>query len=195
MSDELPWLNFPALDYLKKNLRPEFKVFEYGGGGSTLFFCKNVAKTFTVEHDPNWFEVLKVAVRKKGYQNWEGELIVPDKGKANMNLSPAQPDDFVSNSKEFRAMRFETYARYIKKYPKEFFDVVVVDGRSRPACIKQALSHIKSGGILVVDNTERPYYLSNLRNTITKNFRTELETYAPVAYTPNFTQTTIFRRI
>lgn len=37
------------------------------------------------------------------------------------------------------------------------FDLVVVDGRGRPACVARAMRLLKpSGGVLVVDNAERP---------------------------------------
>lgn len=39
------------------------------------------------------------------------------------------------------------------------FDYILVDGRSRVSCLKIALSKIKEdGGILVLDNSERPRY-------------------------------------
>src|SRR5689334_22755263 len=53
--EKLPWLTFPAIDYLKKNLKKTDSVFEYGGGGSTLFFLEHASRVTTVEHDLNWF--------------------------------------------------------------------------------------------------------------------------------------------
>lgn len=35
---KLPWISFPVIDFLKENLTSDSKVFEFGGGGSTLFF-------------------------------------------------------------------------------------------------------------------------------------------------------------
>lgn len=69
VADELPWLNFFALDYLDKHLQPHFKVFEFGGGGSTLYFCKHVAEVVTVEDHEAWFETLERSVEGKGYSN------------------------------------------------------------------------------------------------------------------------------
>lgn len=38
------------------------------------------------------------------------------------------------------------------------FDVIVVDGRNRNRCFKSSIELLKSGGVLVFDNTERKYY-------------------------------------
>src|SRR5947207_2879388 len=43
---ELPWFSYAAIDFLKSYLGNEMQVFEFGSGGSTLFFaqhCKSVA--------------------------------------------------------------------------------------------------------------------------------------------------------
>lgn len=53
------------------------------------------------------------------------------------------------------------YDSEIKKYPNEYFDVVLVDGRRRNMCAKAAISKIKPGGMLILDDSERPRY----RNT------------------------------
>jgi hypothetical protein len=35
---ELPWFSYSAIDALEKRLRPEHRVFEFGSGGSSVFF-------------------------------------------------------------------------------------------------------------------------------------------------------------
>lgn len=40
----LPWINYPAIEFLQKNLETNHKIFEFGGGASTLFFAKRVKK-------------------------------------------------------------------------------------------------------------------------------------------------------
>lgn len=196
VADELPWINFPALEFLEKHLRPEYKVFEFGGGGSTLFFCKNVAEVATVEDHPEWFAVLTATIRDKGYRHWKGFQVPPEKDTQHRALqSPGDPAAFLSGAKGLEGMSFEKYARTIDTYPADYFDVVLVDGRARPSCIRQALPHVKPGGLLVVDNTERPYYLAAFEEVIASRFRVETHVFAPVAYTPDFTRTTILRRV
>jgi hypothetical protein len=195
VADELPWLNFPALEFLQKNLRPEYRVFEFGGGGSTLFFCKIVAEVATVEDDAGWFDTLTQVIRAKGYQNWCGFFVAPEPFQDEKSRSKQNPNDFASGAKGMENMNFEKYARTIDHFPADYFDLVLVDGRARPSCIQQAMPHLKIGGLLVVDNTERPYYLAHFQEIISEKYKIELDGYAPVAYTPDFTKTTILRRM
>lgn len=195
VADELPWLNFPALEFLEKNISPEYKVFEFGGGGSTLFFCKNVAEVATVEDHSGWFDTLTQTVRTKGYQNWKGFFIAPEPVSGDSPRSKQNPADFCSGSKGMEHLSFEKYARAIDPFPVAYFDLVLVDGRARPSCIQQALPHLKTGGLLVVDNAERPYYLAPFKRIIAESFSFETDCYAPVGYTPDFTRTAILRKI
>jgi hypothetical protein len=192
--DELPWINFLALDTLKKHLRPDFKVFEFGGGGSTLFFCKNVAEVVTVEDHAEWFKTLTETVQAKGYQNWRGFFVSPEPVNDARTRDHANPADFKSSVSGLENMSFENYARTIDQFPSAYFDLILVDGRARPSCIQQAIPRLKKGGLLVVDNTERPYYLAPFQAVIAEQFTVELHQYSPVSYTPDFTITTILRK-
>ncbi|MCE7926754.1 MAG: hypothetical protein DYG98_27260 [Haliscomenobacteraceae bacterium CHB4] len=195
VADELPWLNFPAIDYLKKIIRPENKVFEFGGGGSTLFFCKNVAEVATVEDHSGWFDTLNQTVHAKGYKNWKGFFVAPEPFREEKTRSKQNPGDFASGAKGMENMSFEKYARTIDQFPPAYFDLILVDGRARPSCIQQAMPHLKTGGFLIIDNTERSYYLAHFQKIISENYSIESDGRAPVAYTPDFTQTTILRKI
>lgn len=195
VADELPWINFPAIEYLEKNLRPEYRVFEFGGGGSTLFFCKNVAEVATVEDHRGWFETLTQKTREKGFQNWKGFLVTPEPVEDGKPRSRQNPADFKSGAKGLEHVSFEKYARTIGQFPENYFDIVLVDGRARPSCIEQAMPHLKTGGLLVVDNTERSYYLAHFQNIIAGQYRVEMDVYAPCPYAAIFTKTTILRKL
>jgi predicted O-methyltransferase YrrM len=62
-------------------------------------------------------------------------------------------------SADFKEFNFERYVKSIDTFENETFDMVVVDGRARPSCIKRAIPKIKSQGLLVLDNSDRKYYL------------------------------------
>jgi predicted O-methyltransferase YrrM len=38
------------------------------------------------------------------------------------------------------------------------FELIVVDGRARAACLRQAIPHLAPDGIIVFDNSNRPRY-------------------------------------
>ena len=161
-----------------------------------MFFCKTASQVVTVEHDKKWFKVLENIVEQKGYRNWEGHFIEPEKLIQPQNrLNPENPNDFTSNSQEFDQWSFEKYAKSITKFPKNYFDVILVDGRARPSCFIEALPHLKHDGIIVFDNTERSYYRKVINDTIQDDFQIILDQYAPVLYTPDFTITTILKKV
>lgn len=194
VSDEWAWITFPARAYLEQHLRSDFRVFEFGGGGSTLFFCKKVAEVITVEDNAEWFEILTGIVQSKNYQHWQGFFVAPEPVNDGSARSHENPADFKSGSPNLGNLSFERYARTIDSFPEACFDLILVDGRARPSCIQQALPHLKTGGLLVIDNTERPYYLAPFSTLFAEQFSTELHLRAPVPYTPDFTRTTILKK-
>lgn len=196
VSDEWAWITFPALNYLERYLDPSFRVFEFGGGGSTLFFCKRVAEVVTVEDNTEWFKILKETVENKKYQNWTGHMVPPEPADGQASRPHENPAYFKSGSQlpGLENMSFEKYARTIDPFPENYFDIILVDGRARPSCIQQAMPRLKKGGLLVVDNTERPYYLAPFKETLEREFTFILHERAPVPYTPDFTRTTILKK-
>jgi hypothetical protein len=51
----LPWMTYPAIDFLKNRIGTEMSVFEYGCGESTLWWSKRVKEVISVEHDVAWY--------------------------------------------------------------------------------------------------------------------------------------------
>jgi hypothetical protein len=41
IKDEQPWMTFGAIDFLKKRINRTDQIFEWGSGGSTVFFRKH----------------------------------------------------------------------------------------------------------------------------------------------------------
>lgn len=52
----LPWITYPAIEFLKRRITPEMSVFEYGSGGSTLWWAARVNEVISVEHDKEWYK-------------------------------------------------------------------------------------------------------------------------------------------
>lgn len=60
----LPWITYPAIDFLEQRLRPDMSVFEYGCGGSTFWWADRTGSVDSVEHIPKWYEDLNPKVPK-----------------------------------------------------------------------------------------------------------------------------------
>lgn len=57
--DPIPWLSYSFLDFMNGRLKPDFSVFEYGSGNSTLFFAGKLKHVVSVEYDKFWLEKIK----------------------------------------------------------------------------------------------------------------------------------------
>lgn len=191
--DKQAWLTFAAIDLLKKNIRKGAKIFEFGGGGSTLFFLKFDATVVTVEHNKEWFDRLKDHINSK---NWEGHFVPPDPvGTIKIDsLQINDPGDYYSDDSEFKNVTFKSYSSLIDKYPGAYFDIVLIDGRSRTSCIKHSLNKIKPGGYLILDNAEREYYLEKQKDVVESQFDIILNDFGAVPYSKSFSKTAIWKK-
>lgn len=190
IADKIPWITFSAIDFLKKVSHSEMNIFEYGSGGSTFFWTSRVKHITSIEHDRSWFEKIKMELTEQRITNVDYVLSepynIPDFGKKQFQIA----SDYISGDPSHTGKSFEAYAKTIDSFPDENFDVIVVDGRARPSCILHSIKKIKRGGYLVVDNSERKYYLSgfDLSSWRTWNF------FGPVPYSYNFSRTSIFQK-
>lgn len=190
LKQKIPWLTFDAIGFLNTIPLQSKKVFEWGSGGSTLFWLKKGAYVVSVEHDPQWYEKMKLILTKT--ENVDYKLIEPEIRKIESNLiDPSDPEAYLSsNSKEHS---FYKYASIIDQFENDYFDVILVDGRARPSCIMHAVKKIKPGGLLILDNSDRDYYLSKTPRYL-KNFQKEVYSGA-VPLVPVFSETTVYKKI
>lgn len=149
---EAPYLNFKAIKWLNTYLGPSMEVFEYGSGGSTLFIAKRVKRLVSVEHDKYWFEKINSKLANKKITNCEYIYSPPDK----LSDAPALIKNYTSEL--MPGYSFEKYVKIIDKFPDKSFDFILIDGRARNSCIKQAVKKVRSGGFIMLDNSDRSRY-------------------------------------
>jgi hypothetical protein len=143
----LPWITFPATRWLGSYLRSSMSVFEWGSGGSTVFFARRVARVVSIEYDPVWSEAVSARLRALGLANTEVRHIPPERG-----------DDgalYRSSAAEFAGMSFRRYVDSVREHSDRGFDVILVDGRARLGCVVTAMTRLRPGGVLLLDNSER----------------------------------------
>lgn len=142
-------LTSTAARFLRRRLGPESRVFEYGSGGSTLFFAKSAGSVVSMEHDPRWFRRVADALAAAGLTNASLRLAEP---------GPGPSKDYGSGRRGWKRRDFGAYVRAIDAEPDASFDAVLVDGRSRVACVRHAMPKVKPGGLLVLDDSQRARY-------------------------------------
>jgi hypothetical protein len=193
IDDAWPWFTFGAIRRTRHLLRPGFRVFEFGAGGSTLCFLGRESSVVTVDHDRQWIDRVAAVVRQKGYANWKPLVQPPVASAVAAYAAPEDPDGYVSSGTEYRGLSFEAYAASIDDYDDETFDLVVVDGRARPSCGKHARPKVKPGGYLILDNSERATY-SWIHDDLANRAWEAEHFYGPGPYNRGFWQTSIYRR-
>ncbi len=157
LADRTLWVTFRALAFIESLLTPELTVFEYGSGGSTIFYSKRVRQVISVEHDASWFSRVKTALAEERVSNCDYCLILPQHTD-KPNGSPEDPEAYCSSDQHYADYSFYNYVTSIDSFPDQFFDLVSVDGRARPSCVSHAHRKVKIGGYLVLDNSDRPRY-------------------------------------
>lgn len=196
IADRQPWITFPSIDLLKDKLDQRSKVFEYGGGGSTLFFLDHAGEVVTVEHDGEWFYKLEAIIRSDNDSSlkWKGHFIKPEALAPGVHPDVSNPDDYFSADVNFQKATFKNYAGKIDEFTNDYFDVVLVDGRVRPSCIKHAIPKLKKGGWLVVDNSDRDYYFTHFTDQFKRSFKLIYNKWNVVPYLESFSKTGIWEK-
>ncbi len=54
---------------------------------------------------------------------------------------------------------------------EEKFDIIIVDGRDRVNCCKQAVSALSENGVVVLDDSEREFYREGISFLVSKGFK------------------------
>ncbi|MGI6098591.1 MAG: hypothetical protein ACOYD3_02410 [Kiritimatiellia bacterium] len=156
--EQIPWITYPALEWLDCHIHADMTVFEWGTGGSTLFYARHTKHVVSVEHNPEWYDAVLLALNHDKITNCE-YLLVPPKPCMLAPFLPYSSRTYVSRTfAEHARLQFRNYVRKISEYPDRFFDLVVVDGRARAACLRHAVPKVRSGGYVMLDNSERPSY-------------------------------------
>ena len=146
---DVPWWTYRAIDeieiWLSARPRPA-RVFEYGAGASTVWLARRSGEVVSVEHDPGFAAAM--------------EDVLSTVPNVTLLVRPPTPSahPVVPSAKEgYAGLDFAPYVAAIDEVSGDF-DLVVIDGRAREACLERALPRLADGGIVVFDNTRRRRY-------------------------------------
>jgi len=124
------WVTYDAKPWIERHLQTQHKGFEFGSGYSTVWLGQRVGTLVSVEYDLQWYEKVKELLRKNNLNN-VNLICQPD-----LDLFPGVIDTCADGSLDF----------------------VFVDGRQRVRCVQHSMTKIRQGGMLILDNSERPRY-------------------------------------
>lgn len=193
LNDEKPWITFAAIRFLERILTRRMRVFEYGSGGSTLFFSRRAGEVISVEHDPSWWENVLERIRSRDHVNVELRLVEPVHDRTSPGKDPSDPGSYISSASAFSEYSFRDYASSIDVYADNSFDIILIDGRARPSCFLHSLPKVKPNGYIVWDNTDREHYHPAMRSA-PEDFAF-LDFPGPSPYGKFFTRTSAWQRM
>jgi predicted O-methyltransferase YrrM len=154
-----PWLTPAAILFFQKWLTNEKNGAEFGSGISTVFFAQRSKHVVSIEHFEPWYKKVVDLFKEEGLRNVTYNFIPPVSNSKEQSL---QSEVF----NQYDLMKYENdimweyfdYFRALDAYESGHFDYVLVDGRARPECLVHAIDKLKSGGLMVLDNSERNRY-------------------------------------
>lgn len=146
---DVPWWTYRSIeeveDFLDK--RPMSRVFEWGSGASTVWLAKRSAEVVSIEHDAQWFEYLD---SKSKHTNVSSKLVRPAAAAGSKTA-------IGSGKPGAKKLDFSGYVHAIDAYEGQF-DLIVIDGRARTACLWAAIPRLKDDGVILFDNSGRQRY-------------------------------------
>lgn len=147
---DLPWWTYPASREIEDWLGSrggQARVFEFGSGASTLWLAQRAGEVHSVEHDAQFVDVLRPIVAP--YANVHLRCV---------EATPRRPDSTaVSDRRGHEHLDFEEYVAAVAE-PGGLFDLIVIDGRARSACLLAAIPQLAEDGVIVFDNADRAGY-------------------------------------
>ena len=143
-----------------------------------MWLEKRAAEVISVENDGEWHTMMS-------------GLVGP---QTDLQHVPAVPSDNPGVASRWwgqRGLDFSNYVNAIEQFPG-VFDLIVIDGRARTACLDKALERLTHDGMVVFDNTNRPRYREALQQT--QGRLEEFMTYGLTPSLPYSTTTSLLKK-
>jgi predicted O-methyltransferase YrrM len=131
---ERPWIVPAAIGFLRRRIRSDWSMLELGAGRSTPWFARRAGTVLSFEDNEFWADQTRERLRELGLENIE-----------------------------LRQLPVEGFETEVDGLRDAFFDLVVVDFLEAPAVtrvdvLKPAMKKVRAGGLLLLDDSDRPGY-------------------------------------
>jgi len=151
----LPWMTYPAIEFLKNNLTNQDSIFEFGCGASTLFFSKIVKNIISLETNEVWFNIIKEKISCEKASNNHNRIILKDNIINNV-------DDFFyhGNGVIFLIKNGQDnsiYENFLDEI-KQLFSFIIIDSLKRFSCSCNSIKFLRKKGSIILDDSQRKSY-------------------------------------
>ncbi len=120
-----PWISYDGQKILERHLHKESRVLEFGSGSSTAWYADRCGFLLSHEHSSEWFDMVG--------------NIVGDRKNVVRKL----------------CLTREEYLQIPDNYRSKPFDLIMIDGKYRDACLDASLEFLSEDGILYLDNSDK----------------------------------------
>jgi hypothetical protein len=132
MAEERPWLVPAAIPFIEARLRPGMAALEWGAGRSTLWLARLGLSVVSIEARADWVDEAQERIAAAGLAGLVRFVpVAAARGASLANAVAAVAENFAPHS----------------------FDLVLVDGHFRAACLRPACAALKPRGHLVLDDS------------------------------------------
>ena len=133
---ERPWVVPAAVGWLSRRIRRDWSVLELGAGRSTPWLARRSERVLSLEDNEHWVAETRLRLGQLGADNVE-----------------------------LRRLPVERFADAVGELEDESLDLVLVDFLESPDAlradaVRAARSKVKPGGLLLLDDSDRPAYAS-----------------------------------
>ncbi len=172
-----PWYTYPAISFLKDIIQYDSKVLEYGSGYSTLFYNSKVKECVSIEHNSAWADNLlktnslyNIIISAQGdIAETNNDVLINKFNSLNFE-QPLSANNNHNIEHGLLNMEFIGYATKICNKPKDYYDIIVIDGMARILSGFIASEMISENGIIILDNSDRWQYNSLQKYLIEHGF-------------------------
>lgn len=143
-------------------------VLEWGSGGSTaatLSLLPGLQRMVAIEHHVLWFQRVQAEISDPRLELYLCEPTVAQPERSPQ-VEPRQYTAQLANWFERCEREPAIMQDYVSK-PAECgvaFDLILVDGRARNACLRQGYELLRPGGIMVIHDAQRAEYRETLES-------------------------------
>lgn len=128
--------------FLFSLLKPDMLVLEWGSGSSTKEISSRVKKLYSIEHNYNWYNTVLSQINRHTCNLYN----IPRNKKERPGHDGTYND-------------YEDYINFPSRIVKNSgskFDLILVDGRARVECAREALNLLKEGGSILIHDIFNP---------------------------------------
>lgn len=122
----LPWISYPAIDFLSQFDFTDATVFEWGSGFSTLWWAKRCGRIASVESNPQWGSYI--------------QKLLPD--SVELLVTPLEVNAEIEALTQHHTVEHDIFS-------------IDNNGPFRRHCAAAAADHLTEGGMIILDNSDQ----------------------------------------